>query len=532
MIQNSQNKIPQIIALAKISKAGKIGLRKSVREHLGVSAGDVLYLTLSPEICVSSKNQKGIPLTLAENFRIQLPESAMENLKPPKDYRIAIVERKHGVALKTFRLKESDGEEALWIEHETEFHIVREIQKNPMPDVVLKNLRDEYKSLKLKYDVIHFLTGKQTFPSWKARQMLYVKESSDEVLRLKLIEDILSARDQGGSWHFSVPVTARHLRELFQLGYGKKSSHVKKGIDWLLHRPESEYMPGLWTVTDDLVAVQSQVIEERKRHSGKGPRPRFKLAKSGEHQLVQEGDHGLPRSCGPRVMWTSALVLESLLLLDCENEDRVQRAIRTLSTNPHWCDNTYQHGLSTWSRTEPLSLAMIEPFMNRVIRYYRCGGIPGLESFYQDNVFQYFERAARLPSKAEDRYLLKMPVEIGEGCKVVMTRALRCANDPVVQKLIEFHLWEFAGLLNFGFLKNAGIQYTKLTKHDSHLLHLFSLFDHPVAKVVITRALPIIVQSQNRDGSWGSDSQKEVTTLGVLSALTSLENLLPPQFLS
>ena len=59
-------------------------------------------------------------------------------------------------------------------------------------------------------------------------------------------------------------------------------------------------------------------------------------------------------------------------------------------------------------------------------------------------------------------------------------------------------------------------------------LDTFAALDSPVSRVAILRYTPWIVASQNRDGSWGDEPHKDITTLCVLHALVSAEDCLPP----
>ena len=70
-----------------------------------------------------------------------------------------------------------------------------------------------------------------------------------------------------------------------------------------------------------------------------------------------------------------------------------------------------------------------------------------------------------------------------------------------LKKRAEIRLWGFAGQIN---ITNAN--YTKkllnaIVLELAFLLKLFACFDHPVAKLVITRLLPLIIIGQNSDGS-------------------------------
>ena len=69
---------------------------------------------------------------------------------------------------------------------------------------------------------------------------------------------------------------------------------------------------------------------------------------------------------------------------------------------------------------------------------------------------------------------------------------------------------------------------TFLHSGQAAYLDTFATLDSLVSRVAILRYTPWIVASQNRDGSWGDDPHRDVTTLCVLHALTSAKDCLPP----
>jgi len=90
-----------------------------------------------------------------------------------------------------------------------------------------------------------------------------------------------------------------------------------------------------------------------------------------------------------------------------------------------------------------------------------------------------------------------------------------------MRRLLEAYLWRFAARQNppdgrFG-LEKHGTGYSQ-----TGFLSLFASYDHIVSKVVITRSIPWIVKSQNEDGSWGDEANKDPSTLAVITALKSI----------
>jgi len=62
-----------------------------------------------------------------------------------------------------------------------------------------------------------------------------------------------------------VVLTARHLRELGELGMTRGDEAVSQSARWLLGRPRSQWNPGMFFLTDELVAEQARFLEEKKR---------------------------------------------------------------------------------------------------------------------------------------------------------------------------------------------------------------------------------------------------------------------------
>ena len=265
------------------------------------------------------------------------------------------------------------------------------------------------------------------------------------------------------------------------------------------------------------------MIEQRKKHPGKGPRPRFNQTKASEVNLVRAGDPAIVDPCGARIMWTTALVLESLLLLGLENKKRVRNALRTLITNPNWCDCNYQHGLTAWGATEPVADKLLDLARERVIQFYRCGGVADPAAFASPGSANRCRRAAVRRRKNHDEYQLKMPLGLGESCKIIMTRALRFLKTGKLAELFELRLWEFAAVLNLSETRAKNLGKEDFTDRALLFLEIFAGSDRPVAKLPVARMLPWMKNTQNRDGSWGSEGSKDVTTLAVVKALAGLD---------
>lgn len=533
-LEKLSERILQLIAIVPLKAEGYLNLKKAVRQYLGLNENRTLYLDTKDEITLSTKSGRGKRLTVDTKNRIHLSEEVLKILKITKQMHVAFVERDNAIAIKAFQIQEKKGKYARYIDIETAYTIIRRIETNPMPDQFVPELVARYKNAKLKYSLKTFLKGRKTLEAWLARRILGISEVSDEALREQLIESRFKNQQENGSWQNHVPVTARNLRELADLGMTKKHKQIRKALDWLLDRPESKYNPGIWFATDELIREQAEVIKRRQKQKGKGPRERFNRRNASEVNLVRAGEPLATDPCGPRIMWTTALVIEALLKLGCEKLKRVQKALHTLTLMPMWCDNSYQHGLSEWKRTKLLSTKQIEGFTKCCIESFGYGGLCNPQELSKADASHqpfHFRRVAHNSYKGRNEYLINMP-DAGEGCHIMMTRALSQVRDNRLRKILHAFLWRYAGLQNFQdgtFSSNPDRLFTDL---QTVFLQIFSSNDHPVVKPVLLRAIPWIVNHQNKDGSWGTELVKDRTTYAVLCAMVSLGDDLPSGFLA
>lgn len=526
-----KKQLPQVLTLAKGSKNGKIFLKKNIRHHLGIKNNAVVFLTTDHEILISAVKTRNARKLQLENSSLRLPDDVFGKFLIAQDSLVGLVERDQAIAIKSFEIEESIGEKASWYDIETPLKIIRVIEKNPSPEVFIKRLYIDYQDLELQGDVRAFIKDRQTLDSMLSRKILGMDGLSDEKLKKHLIQERLDGQRPEGCWEQSIPATARNLRELALLGLDSDHLQINRAVAWLLGRPQSLQNPGLWFATDDLVQKQAEVIERRKNQIGGGTRERFNRADSSKVNLIRLGDPLIEDPCGAKIIWTSALVLEALLMLSLEKEQRMQAAIRTLLTNPHWCDNTYQHGFSTWKRTEPLNIEELKQISKYVIKQYEYGGLSSGEAFKNPEVFEWFPRNSYTKSTEGDIYNLKMPLGIGEGCRIFMVRALCLAHSELLKKAVENNLWNFVANLNLSersFLNAAG---KRFKDQPVFLLQIFSRINLPIAKLAIFRMLPGLIEIQNKDGSWGKEPVKDATTRVVSEAFLSLGKYLPDKIL-
>ena len=507
--------------MAPVSREGKVSLKKVVRNHLGATNG-ALYVDAQVEILLAvQRSATGTPVEIQGN-RLCLPPEIVARLGLGKGSLLAMIQREKAVALKRMQIEQREGDRAWVVDIETALDVTRVVHTNAVPSQLLKRLREQCENVSLRRDVLGFLRGRQTLEAWKARLLLDRAEPSDDALQKTLIAERVAKQGQDGSWENRVTITARNLRELADLGVTRQNDHVKRAVDWLMSRPQSVHNPGMFFSTDQLIEEQARVVEERRQ----GTRSRFRQIRKSEQQLVMAGDDIIRAPCGPRIMWPNGLVLEALLRLDYEDNDRVQKALSTMTT-ADWCECGYQHGLSDWRRAEPLEMEEIERFEEGCAGEFRYGGWPDVKVLEKAGTELPFRvlRMAHIPRGDVDEYPLSMPIHI-QGCEAITTRAMSRVRNEKVRRFAEAHLYRFASQQHAQDGEFERERYGSGVG-QAGLLQVFASYDHPVSKVVVMRSIPWIIDAQNEDGSWGEGSDKDASTLAVLSALVSVREHLP-----
>jgi len=523
----SEDEIPQVVAIISVTSEGTMNLKKAVRQHLDMGDAQTLFLDMRDEILLSAKPSTGEEIPLMKGNRIRLPDKVLERLGVAGGGLVGLVQRENAAAIKKVEIVEKEGEIARLHDLETPLKIVRVAETNPMPEKILPKLTQQHKDFKLNYDIREFPKGRQTLEAWKIRRILGISEASDEELRKNLVSERLDRQREDGSWEGRVTITARNLAELADLGMTKNDLEIQRAVKWLVERPQSPYNPGMFLAFDELVKEQQEVVEKRRKQK-RGARPRFNQRRGLEIGLVRAGDSLISWACGPRITWTTALVLEALLKLGYEDAERVQAALRMLSMS-RWCGNAQQHGLSGTGeikRKEPYSNEEIEKITEESIQLFRYGEIRGTEEIERADMAHipfYLRRTKHIPRASADEYELGLP-EVGGGCPVIMARALSQVKDEKIRRLSEAHLWETAGWQHSQDASYSG-KYAKryFKSPQAAFLQIFAGYDLPVSRVAIMRMIPWIVKNQNKDGSWGTEKTKDAVTLAVVSALKTVE---------
>ncbi|MHC4986403.1 MAG: hypothetical protein ACYTFO_09650, partial [Planctomycetota bacterium] len=240
-----------------------------------------------------------------------------------------------------------------------------------------------------------------------------------------------------------------------------------------------------------------------------------------EIALAAEGDPLYASPCGPRITWPNAQVIETLLMLGREKHPRVQQALRPMLT-PHWCEC----GFNPFSRRSvtPAEVADREAEAQRLFRY---GGIKTFDDLavVDDHYGQPATR--RLAHKRRgktDVYLRALPSYVGP-CNIISINAISQCTDPQLRAFAESGIWEIAS--NQHAADGWFPLYERFHDNQAALLDTVARYDIPVAKVFVLRSMPWIINTQNKDGSWGDEPHKDAVTLAIVKALLSVKSFLP-----
>jgi bifunctional DNA-binding transcriptional regulator/antitoxin component of YhaV-PrlF toxin-antitoxin module len=561
--------IPQIAGIVSLSAKGEVTLKKAVRNHLRLGkASGGLCLKVGEEVLLTATSRKpveGMRVKLRGN-RLLLPQNIVERLGLEKGSYVAMIQRSDAVALKRLDVEERQGKAAKVYDVETASKVTRVAETSPMPEVLIPRVVEKYGDEDLRYDVRMFLRGRRTLDAWKARKLLGVEDDTDKELGRELIRERLDKQAKDGSWGSDVILTARNLRELTELGLNPEVDEMKAGAEWLLNRPRSEVNPGMFFLTDELVAEQARIVERIREACGgilpdsaHGVLPngqgRFRNLKISEVRQVAAGDDLFPADqtthnrsggpCGPRIMWPNALVLETLLLMGYEEHERIQTAF-SIMLRGNWCECVWQLGYlgfrttlerktakqDTHTYVEP-TIDEVEGFARDRLAEYRYGGISTTETLAKMDLsktgYQCMPRISYLHGGCEDVFLLRMPTGTSP-CTIITVRAisrikdLSQARNQKMKRVAEAYLWPLAATQN---PENGYFGKQEVRLRYYYLLDICARYDHPASKLIIIRSIPWIIEAQNEDGSWGDETHKDPATYAVLAALRSIDDYLP-----
>lgn len=515
--------IPQIIQITKV-KNGGITLKKESKNHIGLGKDTQVHISIEDEIRVSSGGE-GEKVELEKGKKLVLPKKVLDTIGVTDDDLIGLVEREGSLAIKKLEYGAENNPETGIIDQETTHSITRLLKGRLQPDTEIEQLRLRNIELGLKKDPLEYFSDKESIYALQARVLKEASSTSDEASRDRLIQEIKGTQLETGSWEESPMVTARMLRDLAVLGLSKEDPEVKKGVDWLLARPESPHNNGMFFLNDKLVQTQVELIEERNEIK-KGSRPRFRKLLGRENKELIEGDQMVKLACGPRIMWPNSMVLDTLLDLGYEDEERVQRLLGFLK-RAHWCECLYQHGDSDFRRpwsnlTDDEICKLEEDFINqyKLLGLFSLDELPTMDMSKRMGI--RLQRKTMEHKETHDEYTLERFAHV-QGCELMTMRALQHTTDPTLRRLIDAYLWRLASVqrddgLFWNYERGGKYQNNMFYDNQIGYLEFFARFDHPASHIAIHRALPALIDYQNSDGSWG-DEKPEIATLAVLRIL-------------
>lgn len=518
-IQHVKETIPQIIDYKTLHRTGKVSVKK-VMDFLNVSKTDSITLSTDDEILISSKSD-GIRLPILPRYKVQIPKYVLQKLGISGKATICFIQRSNAVAIKRFDINKVESDYPRIIDIETSYAVTRQVETFGDPVNIYEKLKTEKTLLNIKINPNDYWKDKNTFNGWKARQIFDIENVNDKELQLELIQQRLSSQSENGSWENKLPLTAKVLIELKELGMTIDHPQVKKAISWLLEQPQSPHNPGMFLLSEDLVQKQIEIVDQRLKQTS-GQRPRFRKRVKSEIKQISEADELYYNPCGSRIMWVNGIVMEALLLYDYESHKRLQSALDTLAFG-NWCECHYQHGKSAWKRKQSPSLAEIEDYYNQTLIEFKQGGIVDIDLLSSIPSQTFMLRLEEKILKKHTEYLLRMPMP-QQGCEYITVNALSQVTNDRINRLVEAHLWRFAALL-YNALQQPimSIEGAKYSLTIYLQLRVLAKYDSLPAKLGILFALPWVINNQNRDGTWGTDDYRESATLAVIEALKRIE---------
>ena len=512
--------LPQILGFTTISPEGKFKLKKTVLNYFGFNNLQVLYLDSKNELLLTT-NKIGERLSVLPNNWLVLPGTAQENLQFKGKTNICFVQRQNGVAIKRYKMTVKKSKRPRIVDIESSNMLMRRVETFGDSAELLNELVTSQVNYKLKFDITDYWKEKKSLSAWKARQLLDIEEETDEELLRTLIQERLSKQLDDGSWEELVTTTAKNLKELAQLGMNSNYPQIQKAIKWLLERPQSPYNPGMFFLTDELVAEQQEIINRRNEQTV-GPKERFRKRPRSELKLIHAVDELYYNACGPRILWPNAIVLETLLEYGYEFNERVQTIIDTL-TFGGWCECAYQHGPRRRKRTEPLSMKEIEKFEEQTLFEFKHGGLFNFKLLIMQPTWSHLMRLSHKKKGDKVEYTLRMPTHT-QGCEVITTGALSKVTNEKLWRLAESHLWRFVVALYNAYNNPYGMdELIKYSLSPYSFLNLFSKYDTTAARLGILLSLPWIIENQNEDGTWGNPKTKNSATIAVIQALKNID---------
>ena len=516
------DQIPQIVAFARATSAGRIRLKKPILERLG--AADQIRITTDTagEVLLTS-DRRGVAVVLERGHTL-VPPGALGRADGSL---FCFLERPNGLALKKMETHVEEGRRPEIIDRETATTVMRTLKRFPEPDTLLELAKAETETLLSRARLEEFWSDKLTLEGHLARRLLGTELAGDGELGRNLMRDRLDAQHPDGSWGHSTILTSRAIEDLLDLGMARTESALQAAGRWLLSRPQSPHNPGMFFLSDELVGEQVALIERRMNQT-KGPKGRFRNRPRSETRAVEAYDLlFIDNVCGPRIMWPNGIALHALLRMGFENHERIQALMHTLCTN-EWCECGYQHGFTGLPRKLAMSDTELAVYEAARIWQFRAGGVDRIDDLTDEyRVTRDLLRIRRKKGAAYDEYAVRLPTHI-QSCEYMTTYGASASTDARLRRFAEAHLWRFAALAYSGCSGNLegkghlSLQERHFSEVAFFLLKIFSEYHHPAAELGVYLAIPWLAATQNGDGSWGDGDMAQSATLGVVRALRSI----------
>ena len=212
-----------------------------------------------------------------------------------------------------------------------------------------------------RIDPVAALCEGDDWVGWMTRnRILACPASRDGSLRERLLGQILSRREEDGSWG-GVPATAFAVLNLLTLGVEPSDATVRQACEWLLALPEPPPRPGMWMLTHEYLG---EWLSKRRPPEKRGLSP-------GEfHWVPPDGDVNFfcwqfpdreqdqfrgeemqrvvptcarhhPPACEPRLTHVSGVVAEALMRSGYADHPRIRRYVNTVfhlgGAWGYWC---------------------------------------------------------------------------------------------------------------------------------------------------------------------------------------------------
>jgi len=526
------NLFPQVVSICKCLKGNKVALKKTLGQYLGAYDTNLWISVRHDEAILATSNEGGALAAAVEAGKMVIPTEIMRMLSLDNGDSIVMVQRGENVALKKVTVQVTEGECPRCYDVETPTTMVRVAQMGLTPAAELPVLLENAGRLRLNYSVRSFIAGRQTLESYLCRQLLDVPDKHDHALCDRLIADRLNQQSSNGSWQNNTMLTARSLKELAQLGCKADDTEMENGAQWLLGRVETSLLPGFFYLTDELARDHLRISDDIVRNNSKERFRRSRLSLRKENKpAVRMADDLIKLPCGHLVMWPTGIIVETLALLGYENDDRVHRALGTIFARNEFCEGPYAIAFGAGLASKWPDEKCMQELLNDALQQYRLRGLWHTAQLLEGYLIEYFHGEPRFNTPrikhqhydGYDEYDLQVRPMGCYSCMWMPMRAIGVMENAMARRCVDHLLLRILSSADFSPDKPFQIDLEQIFHHDiAALAEILAPLDSTIALSGLLKLLPLILDSQHRDGSWGEDVLKDRVTLAVTRALTSL----------